>query len=119
MILKPIERTSKVHCKFHVLTGTLEIEIPRLRVEFSIGLGQSSIISRQYPDMVIDPNQSLETLVGLRNKLILIHVNNLNRLVLVPEGDVTWKKDIGHVAVKIGWQGASNLHVYSADSQMG
>ncbi|EED18140.1 hypothetical protein TSTA_119040 [Talaromyces stipitatus ATCC 10500] len=118
-ILNPIERASKLHCKLDVLSSVLEIEIPYLRIGFTLQLGHSSIRSHQYPDMVIDADQSLETLVGLRNKLIMLQVNSHARVVLVPEGNVIWKKKSDHVAVEIGWQAVANLHAYSVDSQLG
>ncbi|KAL4861979.1 hypothetical protein BDV12DRAFT_207643 [Aspergillus spectabilis] len=118
-ILEPIERASGLHCKLHTSSSTLEIDIPRLRLNFSLQSGHSSVRSRQYRGMVIDPDQSLSTLVGLRSKLILFHENDHNRKVLIPDGAVTWVKDGGHVAVDIGWQAFSKLHVYSVDNQIG
>ncbi|KAF7139739.1 hypothetical protein CNMCM5793_007809 [Aspergillus hiratsukae] len=116
---QPIERASRLHCKFHTSSSTLEIDIPRLRLSFSLQSGHSSIRARQYPGMKIDPDQSLGTLVGLRSKLILLHENDHSRKVLVPDGAVTWVKDGGHVAVNIDWQAVSKLHVYSVDNQLG
>lgn len=118
-ILQPIERASRLHCKFHTSSSTLEIDMPRLRLSFSLQSGRSSIRSRQYRGMKIDPDQSLGTLVGLRSKLILLHENDHSRKVLIPDGAVTWVKDGGHVAVNIGWQAVSKLHVYSVDNQLG
>ncbi|KAL4994276.1 hypothetical protein BDV10DRAFT_189152 [Aspergillus recurvatus] len=118
-ILTPIELASRLHCKFHTSTSTLEIDIPRLRLSFSLRSGDSSIRSRQYRGMMIDPDQSLGTLVGLRSKLILLHENDCSRKVLIPDGAVTWVKDRGHVAVNIGLQAVSKLHAYSVDTELG
>ncbi|KAL4951222.1 hypothetical protein BDW69DRAFT_42194 [Aspergillus filifer] len=119
-ILKPLERASKIHCKLHRSSSWLEIHLPRLRLNFTLQARQSAIQSRQYRDMVVDPDQSLGTLTGLVNKLILRSVNTkLNdRKVLIPEGKVGWEQDGPHVAVTIGWQTISRAHVYSVDHQL-
>ncbi|KAL4963332.1 uncharacterized protein BDV14DRAFT_201959 [Aspergillus stella-maris] len=119
-ILQPIERAPKVHCKLHRLSSRLEIDLPRLRLNFTLKSGQSAILSRQYRDMLVDPDQSLGTLTGLANKLILrsVHPNFNERKVLIPEGQVFWTKGELHVAVTIRWQTISRAHVYSVDHQL-
>ncbi|KAL4944048.1 hypothetical protein BDV06DRAFT_220625 [Aspergillus oleicola] len=119
-ILQPIERAPKIHCELHRSSSRLEIDLPRLRLNFILQSRQSAIQSRQYRDMLIDPDQSLGTLTGLANKLILrsVNGNSSERKVLIPEGEVTWEKDGHHVAVKIGWQAVSRAHVYSDDHQL-
>lgn len=118
-ILKPIEKPAKVHCIFNTRTSVLDIDIPRLRLSYSLQSGFSCIRSRQYRGMCIDADQSLDTLVGLRNKLILVHETSQDRLVLVPEGAVSWNKDDDHVAVHIGWQADTRAHPYSVDRHLG
>lgn len=118
-ILQPIEEPSRVHYKFYTSTSTLEIDIPRLRLSFTLQSGDSAIRSRQFRGMFIDPDQSLGTLISLRSKLILLHENDNSRKVLIPDGAVHWARDGEHVAVNIGWQHDSKLHVYSMDNQLG
>jgi Protein of unknown function (DUF3638)/Protein of unknown function (DUF3645) len=118
-ILNPIERASKLHCKLHISSSVLEIEIPRLRIDFSLQAGQSYIHSRQYRGMVIDNDQSLNTLVGLRSKLVLRHEKSNNRMVLVPEGNVAWERQERHAVIDVGWQAVTNIHAYSVDNQLG
>ena len=117
--LEPIEKSFTVHCIFNPVSSALHIDIPRLRLEFSLQSGCSSIQSRQYRGMSIDADQSLETLVGLQNKLVLVHETSKDRLVLVPEGTVSWDRDGDHVAVNIGWQSDSRVHAFSIDRQRG
>ncbi|KAF7592481.1 hypothetical protein BBP40_000216 [Aspergillus hancockii] len=95
------------------------IELPRLRLRFELKPRTSAIQSREYQGMFIDPDQSLDTLVGLRNRLILRHESGGDRVVLIPEGQVSWYKDNGHIAVEIGWQAATTLHPYAVDNQLG
>jgi hypothetical protein len=118
-ILQPIKEALRVYYKFHTLTSMLEINIPRLKSSFTLQSGDSAIRSRQYQGMFIDPDQSLGTLIGLRSKLILLHENDNSQKVLIPDGAVQWAKDGKHVAVKIGSQDGSKLHVYSVDNQFG
>ena len=69
--------------------------------------------------MSIDANQSLDTLVGLQNKLVLILESGQDCLVLLPEGNVSWNKDGDHVVVQISWQADSWIHPYLIDRQLG
>ena len=117
--LEPIEKPPKVHCIFNPVSSGLHIDIPRLRLEFSLQSGCSSIQSRQYCGMSIDADQSLDTLLGLQNKLVMVHETSGDRLVLVPEGNVSWYRDGDHVAVNIGWQPESRVHAFSIDRQRG
>jgi hypothetical protein len=75
-ILKLVKIASRLHCKFHTSSSMLEIDIPRLRLSFSLRSGELSIRSRQYWGMIIDLDQLLGTLIGLRSKLILLHKND-------------------------------------------
>jgi hypothetical protein len=117
-ILSPLENASKLQCML-VNSSIVEVEIPRLRTSFTLQVGHSAMRSRQYPGMVIAEDQYLGTLVGLCNRLVLKSEVTDDRMVLIPEGPVTWKRVIGHVAVNIGWQPVTYLHSYSIDSQLG
>jgi hypothetical protein len=117
--LQPIEKPSKLHCTFDSTTSSLGIELPRVRLRFELKPRTSAIQSREYQGMFIDPDQSLDTLVGLRNRLILRHESGGDRVVLIPEGQVSWYKDNGHIAVEIGWHAATTLHPYAVDNQLG
>lgn len=117
-ILSPVENGSKLQCML-VNSSIFEVEIPRLRTSFTLKVGHSALRSRQYPGMVIAEDQSLETLVGLYNRLILKSELTDDRIVLIPEGPVTWNSVKDHVAVNIGWQPVTCLHSYSIDTQLG
>ncbi|KAH1912332.1 hypothetical protein KXW47_008089, partial [Aspergillus fumigatus] len=117
--LQSIEKPSKLYCTFDSTTSSLGIELPRLRLRFELKPRSSAIQSREYQGMLIDPDQSLDTLVGLRNRLILRHESGGDRVVLIPEGQVSWYKDNGHIAVEIGWQAATTLHPYPVDNLLG
>ncbi|OJJ65665.1 hypothetical protein ASPBRDRAFT_79678 [Aspergillus brasiliensis CBS 101740] len=118
-VFQPIEEASNLHYKLHHESDMVDIEIPRLRLGFNLRSGQPSIESRQYRGMVVDPDQSVGTLIGLRNKLVLVDRKTHNRRVLIPEGQITWEQDGGHVTVKVGWQAATSVHVYLINGDIG
>jgi hypothetical protein len=62
--------------------------------------------------MSIDPDQSLGTLVGLCNKLILKHENSGKRLVVVPEGNISYQANGDHICVIIIKDSATKAHAY-------
>lgn len=69
--------------------------------------------------MVIAKDQSIGTLVGLCNRPILKNETTDDRIVLIPEGPVTWKRVVGHIAVDISWEPVSCLHACTVDNQLG
>ncbi|KAJ5724234.1 hypothetical protein N7488_002269 [Penicillium malachiteum] len=118
-ILKPIEKASSLYCVLHEPSGTVHIMLPRLRLEFILKKNSTSIASRQYPGMTIDKDQSLDSLIGLSSKLLLGRHDSPERLVLVPEGDLSFAIDDGHVKVDVDWKHEAQLQAYAIDSQMG
>ncbi|KIW91627.1 uncharacterized protein Z519_07595 [Cladophialophora bantiana CBS 173.52] len=118
-ILFPVEDPLKIHISLHHSSSSLEIELPRLQLGFNLRSGESSIQSKQFRGMSVDPYQSLGTLVGLRNKLLLKHKTNDGHLVILPEGGVSWKKDGDHVCVVIDKNSAAKAHAYYVDTQIG
>lgn len=118
-IFEPVEKASKLHCSLHNATSILTIQIPRLRLEFSLQPQSSSIHSRQYPGMEIDGKQSLDSLIGLHNKLLLTHQKSHDQVLLIPEGYPFFKRVEGHVGVSIVWQSETTVHAYSIDKFLG
>ncbi|KAL2821232.1 hypothetical protein BJX63DRAFT_427905 [Aspergillus granulosus] len=118
-ILEPIEQPLNLHFKFHHGSSALEIEIPRLRLGFDVQAGASAIQSRQYRGMSIDTDQALGTLIGLHSKLILASSDRQNRVVLIPEGPVTWEKEDSHIRINISWEPITTLHAYAVRDDLG
>ena len=118
-VFQPIERPLKVHCIFYEASSSLLVELPRLRLEFILKAQSSAIQSRQYPGMSVDSNQAFDSLIGLRNTLLLGNRDSHDQVVLIPEGPVSWARDGNHVRVEIGWQPATTIHAYSIDRQLG
>ena len=97
----------------HVTTSSarqLQVELPRLGLHFS--LNQSGQLENQELRLVIDPDQSLGTLIGLQSRLVLYDPRmalrdsrrSLCRKTIVPVGKVTIVRDEAnqHVLVDIG-----------------
>lgn len=118
-VFQPVEEDFKLHCSLPETKSVLDIHLPRLQLGFSLRPQCSSIQSRQYPNMVVDADQSLDSLVGLRNKLLLVHINTKGRVLLIPEGEISWGKVYDHVHVEIEWQAETKLHAYSIDYELG
>ncbi|KAJ5802893.1 uncharacterized protein N7503_005343 [Penicillium pulvis] len=118
-VFLPVEKALKVHYIFDEATLDLHIELPRLRLEFILKSHSSAIQSRQYPGMSVDDNQSFDSLIGLRNKLLLKDGDSHDRVILIPEGIVSWARNDNHVHVEIGWQAATKIHAYSIDHHLG
>ncbi|KAL2816576.1 hypothetical protein BDW59DRAFT_166300 [Aspergillus cavernicola] len=118
-IFEPIEQPLKLHCKLHHTSSALEIEIPRLRLGFDLQSGSSVIQSRQYRGMSIEMDQVLGTLIGLHNKLILASSDRQDRVVLIPEGPVSWEQEDIHIRVNIGWEAITTLHPYLVKDDLG
>ena len=118
-ILSPLENPLRIHVMVHHASSTLEIELPRLQLVFNYMASTSSIESKQFRGMSIDPNPSIGTLVGLRNKLILKHKNHEHRLLIIPQGNVTFQADGDHVRVNIDKDSATKAHAYHVDDHLG
>jgi hypothetical protein len=64
---------------------------------------------------MINPNQSIGTLVGLRNKLVL-KGNGIQKF-LIPEGSVTYAKapELDHISVTVGEGTTTKIRTYQLD----
>ncbi|KAI9824844.1 MAG: hypothetical protein M1819_000796 [Sarea resinae] len=119
-ILSPLEESRHIHAIFHEASESLEIELPRLQLGFDLEQGTSLIHSRQFRGMSIDPNQVIGTLVGLRNTLVLKKDRgDQDRLVIIPEGKVTYRKSVDHILVTIDRSSTAKAHVYHVDRRLG
>ncbi|KAE8351981.1 hypothetical protein BDV28DRAFT_149490 [Aspergillus coremiiformis] len=116
-ILAPLEDPDHIHTIFH--GSMVDVELPRLQVSFSLKPGDRLVHSRQFRGYCIDTNQSLGTLVGLHNRLILKHQKVEKRLVLLLDGTVSIAKSNDHVAISVSKASNMKLHPYHIDKQLG
>ena len=101
-ILAPLELPS--HIPITTSKDSLaDIELPRLGLNFF--LNKAGHLECKELRKIVDPNQSIGTLIGLRSKLILCEPGEqaqaLDRIVIVPRGKLSISKNENHVAVSI------------------
>ncbi|KAF9221820.1 hypothetical protein BS17DRAFT_710204 [Gyrodon lividus] len=111
-LLEPLERRDNLFITFFpyqsvrgIPAPRLVVELPRYGISFFVD-NDGDLQSFNMRDMVYDKNQSIGTMFGLVNQLVLrpkIQVGEelIQRCVLIPEGDVSFKRHGHHVQVKI------------------
>ena len=110
------------HIHITVEETRIQITLPRFDLHFLLNNeGQFECLELC---KIIDPNQSIGTLIGLRNRLVLSAVGDAgqkyDRIVLVPKGTVYCTKSGHHVEVKIKTQGDKlRLFLYRIDEILG
>lgn len=123
-ILGPLESIMHIHVIYEYQKHQVDIQLPRLKLAFYLQSEQNDwqpLQSRQFQGMQVDENQSIGTLVGLRNRLVLKDSRNTEkRLLLVPEGQIgVTKSYCGHVNVTVANGTASRVQSYGIDAQLG
>jgi hypothetical protein len=120
-ILGPLEHATHIHVILDCETEALEVNLPRVRLDFSLQNPGNLLVSKQFRGMVVDERQSFGTLTGLVNKLVLREVEGPSRSVIVPHGRVSFSRDGDHVRVKIDTTSAAHVkyHSYDIDTQLG
>ena len=90
----------------HVTIGKddrLEVALPRLDLRFY--LNANGDMECYELRKIVDPDQSLGTLIGLRSRLILCgsepYARNHDRLLIIPEGEINVSRSSNHVQVNI------------------
>ncbi|KAK2043072.1 hypothetical protein LZ31DRAFT_622187 [Colletotrichum somersetense] len=120
-IFRPLEDPLWIHIIYKSSDSSVSVELPRPVLEFSHTPGYASMHSRQFRGMMVDPNQSVGTLVGLKDKLVLKSAQSGRipacRKVLVLENKVSFRKTKGHVNVHIS-RGPSRVHAYQLDDRL-
>jgi len=107
-----------MYITLHSTSRSATIQLPRLQLSFEFMINDMSIVSKQWKGMEVDENQSLGTLQGLRERLLLRDQNGC-RMILVPEGQVTYGRDKDHVYVHIDRNSATKVQAYHLDDRLG
>ncbi|TLD10121.1 hypothetical protein PgNI_06587 [Pyricularia grisea] len=125
-IFDSLEDLPYLHVSVAADNSALDVELPRLQLGFSVRAGSTEVYSRQFRGMYIDPSQAIDTLTGLRSKLILINSTGDKRAILIPDGKVSYSpyKDqmhvrATHVQVSVAKGTSARVHRYSIDEQLG
>ncbi|RMI89682.1 hypothetical protein CDV36_016648, partial [Fusarium kuroshium] len=115
-VLSPLEDSLYLHMIYDQSVGSVEVHVPRLQLDFFLKAGESTIRSRQFRGMHIDPDQSVGTLVGFTSKLILRGDSGLPvRTLIVPEGRVHFQWARGHATVAVTYGTARRIQNYRID----
>ncbi|KAK3346459.1 hypothetical protein B0T25DRAFT_484377 [Lasiosphaeria hispida] len=122
----PIENPKFLHLVLDEKRSCLTIELPRLRLSFALRSGDKMVRSNHPRGFIIDQDQSVGALWGLQSKLVLrrgqLKNENAQRVVLVPDGEISFKVgSIGHARVEIGTGpgGQVRHHLFRVDSRLG
>ena len=93
--------------------GALHVSLPRLGFHFV--RHDNGELECQELRKIVDRDQSIGTLIGLKNRLVLCargdRSRELDRLVLVPEGSISTSTDGPHIAVQVATKGR-NVHCF-------
>ncbi|OTA75927.1 hypothetical protein M434DRAFT_383777 [Hypoxylon sp. CO27-5] len=117
-ILSPLEEPTWIHIVLH--ESFVDIELPRLKLGFYLRKGETSVSSRQFRGMLVDEDQSIGTLIGLRSKLVLKDDNGRRRRkVIISSGDVVLERKNQHVEVHLRHCSTTKVHVYDIDDLLG
>lgn len=114
-IFSPLQEQLEINITLSRNDRTLEVDLPRLKLAFGLERGGSSVLSRQFRGMEIDCEQSIGTLIGLKNKLVLRNISTGDRRVIIPFGKVSVARQGDHVSVSIEPSPVST-HVYRLDT---
>ncbi|KAI6041744.1 hypothetical protein EDC04DRAFT_3139543 [Pisolithus marmoratus] len=108
-------------------SNVVSVDLPRYGLSFFINDDQE-LECRHPRGVVYDECQSAGTLIGLENKLVLRPKANLvdegaQRLILVPEGDVSFARQGDHVKVTIDTSGPASkrfrYQIFKIDTNFG
>jgi hypothetical protein len=132
-LLKPLERRDNLCIMFFPYQSIQGIPAPRVVVELPrYGLSffvddDGDLQSSNMRDMVYDKNQSIGTMLGLVNQLVLrpkgqVVEHLIPRCVLIPHGDVSFKVHDHHVQINIDTHqpplGRVTYETYKVDTEL-
>ncbi|KAK7031583.1 hypothetical protein R3P38DRAFT_3507220, partial [Favolaschia claudopus] len=113
------------HLTVSINSSRLSIKLPRYDLEFYAISGGLHLESKDLPGFYVSPVQSVGTLIGLKNKLILNSVSGEMPKIFVPSGKVTitLHKPTGHPQASISPlvqpDGHINFFSYEVDDLIG
>jgi len=117
--LKSLSVATGIHITTNSSSSDIDIQIPALRLDFLISENDWHICSKQYRGMRIDEDQSLETLHGLENRLLLKDETG-HRQLLLPEAEQISCQPTGlHVTVSLDTNAIRKLHLFDIDNFLG
>ncbi|KAK6595662.1 hypothetical protein H4I96_09981 [Botrytis cinerea] len=100
------------------ILGNLEISS---HIDMILNQQDWRLLSKQFRGMSVDKNQDIGTFTGLLNKIVLCSNDNATRTVIVPDGEISFKRKNDYVQVNIDTTSMSSCsyHDYRIDPQLG
>lgn len=123
-VLKPLETLDNMSLKYDRNRGLIYIDLDRYSLNFLFSTNTygrpKRITCKNYTGLYIDEDQSIGTLTGLNNKLVLKNDRG-DRSVLIPHGTVSFIQTQRHVKVDINIQDKPTVHChkYNVNTQLG
>ncbi|KAM0310792.1 hypothetical protein ACHAO8_007779 [Botrytis cinerea] len=120
-ILGNLEISSHIDMILNQQGKTVELRLPRFNLDFFVTVGDWRLLSKQFRGMSVDKNQDIGTFTGLLNKIVLCSNDNATRTVIVPDGEISFKRKNDYVQVNIDTTSMSSCsyHDYRIDPQLG
>lgn len=100
-ILSPLAKPLQMHLILSPDQETLSVELDGLNLGFQLRRNTSHLRSREHAHMFVDQDQRLGTLIGYKNKLMMRDATNMNRMVILAEGQIAitqWQSDCAKFA---------------------
>ncbi|EJT74694.1 hypothetical protein GGTG_08532 [Gaeumannomyces tritici R3-111a-1] len=129
-VLEPIEDAKHLRVSVDTATegsGALQVDVPRLRLQFSLEPKSQKLYSKQFRGMWVDATtRSVGALMGLKSKLLLVNDRN-SHMLLIPDGEVEWTRESKggsdpegsrHVVVRIKKGTSSGCRAYRVDPEL-
>ena len=108
-VFEALESTEHVHVINTEDEELLEVELPRYALHFEL-LKSGEFLCREL-GKIVDSNQTLGTLIGLKSRLVLCGQDALarkhDRVVLIPEGKVSWTRNESRLIIEVKVSGCS------------
>ncbi|KAL4078001.1 hypothetical protein J3A83DRAFT_4087181 [Scleroderma citrinum] len=126
-LLKPLQNPQDLMLTWDLCSSIVSVDLPRCGLSFFIN-NDSELESRHPRGMVYDRNQSIGTLFGLVNKLVLRPRDNvaeglIQRQVLIPEGKIRYEMSNHHVMVTVDIKGPAiqsiSYQTFRIDTDLG
>lgn len=117
-VFQPLEQHDHIHLVVSDADSTLQIGLPRLRLDFLLQSGSPQLFCKQFRGMYVAEDQTIGSLVGLRSKLVL--ENSLgHRKVLIPSGHIQHFGASPHVKVVVEYGSSSRILAFDIDLRLG
>jgi hypothetical protein len=92
-----METIQHIHITMCMENFNLDVHLPQLQLNFSLRHQNIELESRQYRGMIVDPDQTFGTLIGLTSRLVLKSPKSArDRVVLVPVPHTFGTSTISH-----------------------